>query len=64
MSHSQPLFFRNQNPHERVGRLNQVAVRLALAEDRIEAVEDVAGTGSGPASDPGDLTVYYENGKA
>ncbi len=64
MPHRQ-TFNRHDTPHLRALKLNEL-------DDRIEAVEvalarrtgssTVAQAGSVP--DPGDLTVYYKNGKA
>lgn len=58
-------FHRNQNPGERLRLMNAVADKVDAVEDRVEALE-VGGVpeGGAPASayDPGDLTVYFENG--
>lgn len=56
-------FFRNQNVHERTARLNQLADCVDEVEERVETLEAAAPEDS-PAYDPGDLTVYYGNGKA
>jgi hypothetical protein len=57
-------FHRNQNPSERVARLNGMVDRIDNVEVRVGALESGGVDPSAPALDPGDLTVYYENGKA
>jgi DNA-binding ferritin-like protein len=58
-------FFRNQNVHERVQRLNTLADCVDEVEERVETLEEsAAASGGSTGYDPGDLTVYYENGKA
>ena len=56
-------FHRNQNPSERVALLNGMSDRVDGVEERVGALEQTAPIDS-PAFDPGDLTVYYLNGKA
>lgn len=56
-------FFRNQNLGERTWRLNRLSDRVDEVE---EAIQALAQSGGDPTAvfDPGDLGVYYENGKA
>jgi hypothetical protein len=60
-------FFRNQNPSDRVARLNYLSDRV---DDVASRIDDVAaaliasGGQAGAVFDPGDLSVYYQNGKA
>jgi len=66
-------FFRNQNAHERVQRLNDLGEAVDNIDARLTAIEQTGtplpstsplpdfGLGT---EDPGDLSVYYENGKA
>jgi tetrahydromethanopterin S-methyltransferase subunit B len=56
-------FHRNQNAAERTKQLNQIVEDVDQVEERVDNLEEAAGA-SNPAYDPGDLTVYYENGKA
>lgn len=57
-------FFRNQNQSERTSRLNSLAECIDDVEGRVEDLEAQTGGAPPPSYDPGDLTVYYENGKA
>ena len=56
-------FHRNQNAAERTAKLNQIDHRLDRVEVTVEALQQDA-SGDSNVYDPGDLTVYYENGKA
>lgn len=56
-------FFRNQNASERTWKLNRLSDRLDDVEDAIEALVE-AGGDTTAVFDPGDLNVYYQNGKA
>jgi hypothetical protein len=58
-------FHRNQNPAERMRLMNAMADKVDAVEDRVDAIEASivpAGGGATPAYDPGDLTVYFDNG--
>lgn len=60
-------FHRNQNASERVQRLNDLGDAVDNHELRLTAIESGAPLpppDATTADDPGDLTVYYENGKA
>ncbi len=60
-------FHRNQNASERTVKLNAIIDRLDGVEDRVDAIElggVASGDGTATPIDPGDLTVYYANGKA
>lgn len=57
-------FYRNQNPSERVAKLNVMSDKVCEVEVRVEALEDGGVSPTAPGVDPGDLTVYYANGKA
>jgi hypothetical protein len=57
-------FFRNQTPAERAKQLNSLAGCVDEVEERVEVLEQSGGGTGAPVYDPGDLTVYYGNGKA
>jgi hypothetical protein len=57
-------FYRNQNPSERGAKMNALVDRVSGVEVRVDALEAGGVSPTSPALDPGDLTVYYENGKA
>lgn len=57
-------FSHTDSPPRRAGQLNQMVGRLCAAESEIGQLErEVADISpSGTPGDPGDLTVYFENG--
>lgn len=57
-------FHRNQNPADRQRLMNRMADQVDDHEERLGAIEQGGVSPTAPAADPGDLTVYYENGKA
>lgn len=61
---NRPVFFRQQNPHERMVKLNEVATLAEETAERVDQLEESGLPGGSGPTDPGDLTVYYENGKA
>lgn len=70
--HRQPEFSRNDMPHMQAMKLNSLASRVYFDKDRIDTVEakvalldgQAPGSDPLPTGDPGDLTLWYENGKA
>lgn len=67
-------FHRNQDPAARAAHLNRLSARVERNEARLDALEQgepppqIPAPGplpdTTPDDDPGDLTLYYENGKA
>lgn len=60
-------FFRNQNPSDRVAKLNALSDRVDDVGERLDDVAEAllaANGATGGVYDPGDLSVYYQNGKA
>ena len=58
MSEELPRFLHHERGGIRAEKLNRLAAKIEEIEADIESVE-VSGV-----PDPGDLTIYYENGKA
>ncbi len=60
-------FGRYERDGVRAEKLNGLAERIDYVEDDVEQLEEqvnqIAGGSGGQAFDPGDLGVYYENGK-